>query len=239
MSRRLLLSVLTAAVAVIAGCDLGSGAEDSAGGHHQATARRAELPPGRLVERLGHGGYVVALRHAATDPTTTDTTGDPYDCARQRNLNAEGRHQARRIGGAFRRLGIPVGQVLASPLCRTRQTARLAFGRVRPSRALLSGGFFGEGDGAGRQRARFRRLLDRPPRRGTDTVLVSHGSAIDAATGVSVREGEAVIVGPGRQRFHVIGTIEAAAWVRAERRKGDADHGQVGPAALRSDGQAR
>jgi broad specificity phosphatase PhoE len=171
------------------------------------------------VRRLRQGGYVVALRHAATDPTATDMTADLRDCSLQRNLNAEGRRQARAIGSAFRRLEIPVGRVLASPFCRTRDTARLAFGRVRPSRALLSADFFGGDDAAARRRGGLRRLLALPPRRGTNTVLVSHEAAIDAATGVTVDEGEAVIVAPGRgsRRFQIVTTVEADAWDRSER----------------------
>jgi phosphohistidine phosphatase SixA len=213
-----MLPLVLAALAAAAGCDLGS--EDEGPGERRPgadTARdRSSRPP---VQRLRRGGYVVALRHAATDRTATDMTGDLRDCSRQRNLNAEGRRQARAIGRAFRRLEIPVGRVLASPFCRTRDTARLAFGRARPSRALLSADFFGD-PGAERQRTGLRRLLALPPDRGTNTVLVSHEAAIDAATGVTVEEGEAAIVAPGRGRrgFRIVTTVEADAWDRAERR---------------------
>jgi phosphohistidine phosphatase SixA len=155
----------------------------------------------------------VALRHAATDPTATDMTGDLRDCSRQRNLNVEGRRQARAIGRAFRELGIPVGRVLASPFCRTRDTARLAFGRLRPSPALLSADYFA-GDATERQRGGLRRLLAMRPREGTNTVLVSHEAAIASATGVTVAEGESAIVAPrrGRRPFRVVSTVEAGAW---------------------------
>jgi phosphohistidine phosphatase SixA len=204
-----------AVLAAWGGCDLGSDDEDSSAGKRGSEAPdMAAAPP---VDRLRGGGYVVALRHAATDPTATDMTGDLRDCSRQRNLNAAGRRQARAIGRAFRRLGIPVGRVLASPFCRTRDTARLAFGRVRPSRALLSADFFGGAGAEERQRAGLRRLLALPPRRGTNTVLVSHEAAIAAATGVTVAEGESVIVAPRRERrrFQVVSTVEAGAWDRA------------------------
>jgi phosphohistidine phosphatase SixA len=214
---RLLLPLVLAALTVAAGCDLGSDGEDSGERQPEAGGRgeRGSAPP---VDPLQRGGYVVALRHAATDPTATDTTGDLRDCSRQRNLNARGRRQARIIGRAFRRLEIPVGLVLASPFCRTRDTARLAFGRVRASRALLSADFFGN-DAAERQRGGLRRLLSLPPGRGSNTVLVSHEAAIDAATGVTVAEGEAVIVAPGRgrRRFRIVTTVEADDWNRSER----------------------
>lgn len=159
---------------------------------------------------------MLAFRHAATDLTSTDMTGDPLDCARQRNLNRKGRRESREIGRSFRELGIPVGRVLASPFCRTRDTARLAFGRVQPSRALLSAEFLAGEAAAARQRNKFRELLAERPSGGTNTVLVSHNFAIDDATGVSLAEGEAVILVPGRgpRGFDVAGRIEAGEWPR-------------------------
>jgi virginiamycin B lyase len=203
--------------AALAGCDSGSDEERAAVERTTTTApERAPAAPSSLVERLRRGAYVLAFRHAATDFSTTDTTGDPRDCSRQRNLNRRGRRQSREIGRAFRELGIPVGRVLASPFCRTRDTARLAFGRVRASEALLSAEFFSDDAAEGRQSSRFRRLLRQRPQGGTNTVLVSHGFAIDDATGVSLAEGEAVIVAPGRGRrgFAVVRRIQAGDWPR-------------------------
>jgi phosphohistidine phosphatase SixA len=167
------------------------------------------------VEKLRDGGYVVLFRHAATD-TGMDTTDDLSDCSRQRNLNGEGRRQSREIGRAFERLDIPVGRVLASPFCRTRDTARIAFGRVQPSRALLSVEFFPSPRQA--RRKGLRPLLEAPPRDGTNTVLVSHGSAIFEATEREPEEGEAVIVDPGRGKrgFAVVESVPAGEWGRVE-----------------------
>ena len=69
----------------------------------------------------------------------------------------------------------------------------------------------------------MRRLLATPPRRATNTILVSHNFAIDDATGESLAEGEAVIVAPGRGRkgFEVVSRLEAGEWTR------------LGPAAAR------
>ena len=165
------------------------------------------------MERLRGGGYILAFRHAATE-SGMDTTDDLRDCSRQRNLNAAGRRQSRDIGRAIRRLGIPVGRVLASPFCRTRDTARLAFGdRARPARALLSPEFLDDA------KSGLPSLLATPPRSGTNTMLVSHGSGIDAATGVNPEEGAAVIVAPGRGKrgFRVVSQVEAGAWGRTAR----------------------
>ena len=215
---RFVVPLALAVMAAVGGCDLGSD-EDRSDEQGPTAGESAQQAPAALVERLRRGGYVVALRHAATD-SALDMTGDLRDCSRQRNLNAYGRRQARAIGRAFRRLEIPVGRVLASPFCRTRDTARLAFGRLRPSRALLSPDFFGGGEAVKRQRAGLRRLLSHPPRGGSNTVLVSHEAAIAEATGVTVDEGEAAIVAPRRdpRGFQVIATVEAGRWAEARGR---------------------
>ena len=212
----LLTLLLLAALAAAAGCGSGSDGDD-AGTQRSETGGQEDRPAGAAVERLRRGGYVVALRHAATDPTATDLTANLRDCSRQRNLNAAGRRQARAIGRAFRQQDIPVGRVLASPFCRTRDTARLAFGEAQPSRALLSPDF-GDGDPERRPRG-LRRLLTLRPPSGSNTVLVSHEAAIAAATGVTVAEGESVIVAPGRgpRGFQIVTTVEADEWGRPER----------------------
>jgi broad specificity phosphatase PhoE len=79
----------------------------------------------------------IGRRQAATDQTQIDS--DLSRCETQRNLDEQSRAEARAIGQAVRALGIPVGAVLSSGYCRTRDTAALAFGRAerakrRPSR---------------------------------------------------------------------------------------------------------
>jgi virginiamycin B lyase len=210
-------AVLLTALVAAAGCDVGSDEQGASTERPREAESRGDSGPAALVDGLRRGGYVLALRHAATDFSMTDSTRDPTDCSRQRNLTAEGRRQARSIGREFRRLGIPVGRVLASPFCRTRETATLAFGRAVPSRVLLSAEFF-EGEPAGeRQPARLRRLLASPPRQATNTILVSHNFAIDDATGESLAEGEAVMVRPDGGRrggFEVVARLKVGDWAR-------------------------
>jgi phosphohistidine phosphatase SixA len=205
--RAWLLLAATAVLAFAGGC----GDDDE-----QAADTAAPPAPDVPVERLREGGYIVVFRHAATD-TGMDTTEDLSDCSRQRNLSAEGRRQSREIGRAFERLDIPVDGVLASPFCRTRDTARIAFGRLQPSRALLSVEFFASPREA--RRKGMTRLLTAEPPDGTNAVLVSHGSAIFEATDREPEEGEAVIVEPGRGRrgFAVVAAVTAGEWARLAR----------------------
>jgi len=218
--RRSLLALALTAVAAAGGCDFGSDDDEP----RRQRPRAARAPSGgasaSLVDGLRRGGYVLAFRHAATDFSMADGTRDLRDCTRQRNLNPEGRRQSRTIGSALRRLRIPVGEVLASPYCRTRDTARLAFGRLRSSTALLSGRFLTGRSAREHQPARLRRLLAAPPRRRTNTVLVSHAFAIDDAIGVSLAEGEVAVVTPsgGSRDVEVVATVEADEWARLARR---------------------
>jgi phosphohistidine phosphatase SixA len=153
-----------------------------------------------LVAQLRQGGYVLYIRHAATESAQDDPTPDLNDPGTQRNLNAAGRAQAREIGQAVRRLRIPVGTILVSPYERTRETAALAFGagRARVTRELISEGFPGTDDD--RLGEQLRRLLRQRPGDGNNTVLVSHGFNINRAAGLSIAEGDTVIFNPASQR---------------------------------------
>lgn len=91
-----------------------------------------------LGDLLRRGGVVVAFRHALA-PGTFDPEGFRLeDCSTQRNLNEEGRDQARRIGLWFRTQGLQPSRVRSSPWCRCLETATLAFGQGESWTALAS-----------------------------------------------------------------------------------------------------
>ena len=160
---------------------------------------------------LKKGGQVVLVRHAVTDPGVGDPPGfSLHDCKTQRNLSAEGRKEAQRLGAAFRARGIPVARVLASPWCRCQETARLAFGGARSDGTLAN--LFGRPEEAERQKTAFSRLLAVPIKPGEgNLILVTHGSTTVAFTGVSPAPAEMVVVTPeGGGRFRVAGRIPLA-----------------------------
>jgi hypothetical protein len=87
---------------------------------------------------LRRGGVVIAFRHALA-PGTFDPPGFRVgDCSTQRNLNDEGRAQARRLGAWFRERGLAPARVRSSPWCRCVDTAELAFTRAETWAALGS-----------------------------------------------------------------------------------------------------
>ena len=178
-------------------------------------ADSAALPTGPLgvVEHLADGGYVVFLRHAATDHSEKDRLGVPLtDCGGQRNLNDLGRAQARSIGDAWRALELPLGDVLASGYCRTRQTAELAFGRATIVPALTGIPAEMVGTYTGRVRA-LRRMLGAVPPEGTNTMIVGHIANLEAATKIEIHEGDAAVFEPlGDSNYQLVAVLPASAW---------------------------
>jgi virginiamycin B lyase len=167
----------------------------------------------RLVEQLKRGGLVLVLRHAATDQSRQDEDSvDLADCTTQRNLSAAGRAQARAIGKGVERLDIRIGTVLTSKFCRTRETARLAFGRGKVAPALLNTITSAHDESWRRQIRAARRLIGTRPAAGTLSVLVTHGVLVSDATGLTLQEGETLVFRPRNGGFRLVGRIAAEEW---------------------------
>ncbi len=175
------------------------------GGHVPEGTAQAQVsnppPPaltGRaLVNALRAGGYIIYFRHTSTDFGQNDERMTGYeDCASQRNLTDQGRDEARAVGASLRELGIPVGDVLASPFCRTMETAQLMFGRAAATPSVRGG----------------RKLLGMPVARGANLVIVSHGNPFRAVVGGAyLAEGEAAII-----KAEASGTFSVVAHVRKD-----------------------
>jgi phosphohistidine phosphatase SixA len=173
-----------------------------------------------LVEALRAGGHVLYFRHGKTDLSTRDADRASLDnCSTQRVLSEEGRQQMTQIGREFKRLRIPVGTVLASPYCRTLDTARLAFGKVVGEPELLH---TVTADAATTQRraAALSKLLAAQPQAGTNTVLSGHTGNLQEATGIwPSPEGVAIVFKPdGRGASRYLATIDPARWVELGRK---------------------
>jgi phosphohistidine phosphatase SixA len=177
-----------------------------------ALGQPLELAGPALLSALRGGGYVLYFRHAATDFGQSDERMTGFeDCATQRNLTDRGRADARAIGADLRALGIPVGEVLASPYCRTMETARLIFGRATTTPAVRGGPAQPESP---ERYAALRELLAAPVPRGTNVAIVSHGNPWRAvAGGPYLAEGEAAVVLPrGADGFRVVARVRQEDW---------------------------
>jgi len=158
-----------------------------------------------LWQQVADGGQVLFIRHAET----TSGVGDPPgfklgDCVTQRNLSAEGRAQARRLGEALKQRSVPVGEVLASPWCRCAETAQLAFGRSRAWAPLSN--LFGRQAEADKQVRALRPRI--AAHRGKENlVLVSHGSTALALIGEHPAMGEVLVLTPAGNGFRLAGRL--------------------------------
>jgi phosphohistidine phosphatase SixA len=172
----------------------------------------AAEPSAQLIEQLRAGGYVLYLRHTSTDFSQNDSRMTSYeDCASQRNLTDRGREEARAIGEHVKRLKIPIGEVLASPFCRTMETARLAFGKAHATNDVRGGP--ARTDDAARY-APLRKLLSSKIPKGQNLVISSHGNPFHAVAGPPyLAEGEIAVVRPeDGERFSVIARIPLTDW---------------------------
>ena len=99
-----------------------------------------------------------------------------------------------------------MAQVLSSPWCRCLETARLAFGTSGQISKPL-GNLFGRPEARDAQVRELRPLLG-APRSGANVVMVTHGSTIQAVTGINPATAEMVIVTPqGGDGYAVAGRL--------------------------------
>jgi broad specificity phosphatase PhoE len=152
-------------------------------------------------EALRMPGSVVVVRHSYAPGSFDPPDARLEDCSTQRNLDADGRAQARRLGEAFRQHGIVVGRVLSSPRCRCLDTARLAFGRAEPWDVLQ--GALRDADLRARRLAPVKQAIA-AHRDGPPLVLVTHGYVVSDLTGLRVRMGAFVVLRRGAGDGHEV-----------------------------------
>jgi phosphohistidine phosphatase SixA len=171
---------------------------------------------------LKQGGYVIVIRHGRTNESpAVPKDASPLDlgnCEGQLMLNDAGKDQARAIGEAFKKAGIPVGKVLASGYCRAVEMARLAFGRTETSDALLLEAFVPAPGTpvppAWPERVEaMKQMIASVPEAGTNTILVTHFPNVKAALGVQIGFGDAAIIKPdGHGGAAVVARIQSKEW---------------------------
>lgn len=151
---------------------------------------------------------VVLMRHALAPGT-----GDPINfrldnCTTQRNLSAEGKLQARKIGEAFRQNQIPVSRVLSSQWCRCLDTAfTLELGKVEQLTALNS--FFANPKSASRHTEELRQFMLKHKAEKKVVVMVTHQVNITAIAGAIPDQGDAIVLQLNEQnRFKVIAQMD-------------------------------
>jgi len=166
----------------------------------------AALQGAALRASLQAGGHVIYFRHTATDFSKSDAGMRAVDdCENQRLLSDTGRADAARIGAQIRALRLPVGEVLASPYCRTTDHAQRMMGRVEP-RLVIREAQAGDYPG-------LKQLLATPVPAGSNRWIVGHGIPFRAVAGPPhLAEGEAVVIRPTGTGWTVVARLRVDDW---------------------------
>lgn len=166
----------------------------------------------RLLEELRRGGFVLYFRHTHTLPEHEHEanhrragTHRIEDCATQRNLSERGYLEAREQAGWVAKLGIPMGDVLASRYCRTRIHAEFFTARFAFSDALTPVRNAGKA-------AVLKSLLNAPPAAGGNTFMFAHGGILWMATDYDSVESETFIFKPGAGGATLIAAVKMHEW---------------------------
>jgi broad specificity phosphatase PhoE len=176
------------------------------------------LPSQRVLEVLRAGGYVIVVRHGATHADQADT--DPLNLdnvAKQRQLNDNGRADARALGEVFQAAGVPIGKSYSSRFFRAVETARLIGGKEPQATLDVSeGGLVVSPNENNRRTAALRALVGAAPEPGTNTLIVTHKPNILDAFGrdwFEIKEGEASIFKPaGDGTYTLVGRVQINQW---------------------------
>ena len=170
----------------------------------------AEVRGEALMDSLRAGGYTILLRHTRTDRSFREEMGAiPAERSAQRNLTDEGVQDAKIIGAVLKQYDIPIGEIIASPMFRTRETAELAAGPPTIAMALRSWPSTDE------QAA----LVAAAPPAGTNRLLVTHHFVLETHV-PGIRPGDigeseaAVIARTPEGRVRLLGRIALSDWER-------------------------
>lgn len=175
---------------------------------------KEKLATPAVIRQAQQGGLVLYMRHGKTDTKIPDQVPiDLNNCATQRPLTEVGLAEAKQIGLWFKQLSIPYNQVLASPLCRAKQTAVATFGE--PIKVEVNLQYTAALTTEEKQPiiAKTRELLSSQVESGTNRILVAHGPNMVEMLAYFPPEGTIVFIRPlGNKGFEYLGSITPAHW---------------------------
>ena len=153
-----------------------------------------------LSEKLAAPDYVLLMRHARAPGVGNPQGFSLDDCKTQRNLNDEGREQARKVGLWLRQQGVTEAIIASSPWCRCQETARLlAYGAVQVDKTLASLFDTPQNEEASISNLQKRVAALLSEKSGRALIMVTHEMNILRWTGESIAAAEMVLVKVDRQ----------------------------------------
>lgn len=164
------------------------------------SAQARDLAIWDQIQGTSPRGYVLLMRHALAPGMGDPANFKVSDCSTQRNLNNEGRNDAREIGKWLQRREVQIFRVESSRWCRAKETAQL----LKIGKVMLNKNFdslFQDADPLNDpQTANIKERIFKHRNTKGLLVLVGHSVNIQALTGVSLESGEGVLVRANAQR---------------------------------------
>ena len=157
-----------------------------------------------LLNQLEDGGKLIFIRHAYAPGGGDPDNFNLNDCSTQRNLNNEGREQAKYIGEFFKKNKIKIDKVLSSEWCRCKETAKIAFKNFSTNNFLNS---FYSSKYAKNKEKQIKMLNNYVKKFKSDKnlILVTHYVLISEVLNYAPSSGEIVV---SDKNFNMIGSIE-------------------------------
>ena len=157
-----------------------------------------------LVNQLKEGGKIVFIRHAYAPGGGDPENFDINDCETQRNLNDNGKIQAKKIGNFFKKNNIFINKVISSEWCRCKETAFLGFKNFETQKFLNS--FFSEKlkKNKNKQMKELKKYIKEWQSK-ENLLLVTHYVVISEALGYASSSGEIVV---SNKNFKKIGSLK-------------------------------
>ena len=158
----------------------------------------------KLLNKLEEGGKLIFIRHAYAPGNGDPNNFNLNDCFTQRNLNKEGRKQAKHIGKFFEENNIKIYKVLSSEWCRCKETAKIAFKNFSTNNFLNS---FYSSKYAKNKDKQIKALNDyiRNFQSDKNLILITHYVLISEVLDYAPSSGEIVV---SDKNFNMIGSVE-------------------------------
>tara|TARA_Y100000389_G_scaffold81487_1_gene78058 strand:- start:966 stop:1523 length:558 start_codon:yes stop_codon:yes gene_type:complete len=158
----------------------------------------------KLVNQLEDGEKLIFIRHAYAPGSGDPKNFNLNDCSTQRNLNKNGKKQAKDIGEFFRKNKIKIDKVLTSEWCRCKDTAEIAFkdfSTISFLNSFYSSRYIKNKD---KQIEELNDYIKRF-RSNKNLIFVTHYVLISEVLNYSPSSGEIVV---SDKNFNILGTIE-------------------------------
>ena len=167
------------------------------------TSIKADLNK-NLINQLEDGGKLIFIRHAYAPGHGDPNNFNLNDCSTQRNLNYQGREQAKYIGEFFRKNKINIDKVLSSEWCRCKETAKIAFKNFSTNSFLNS---FYSSQYAKNKEKQINLLNEyiKKFKSKNNLILITHYVLISEVLNYAPSSGEIVV---SDKNFNIIGSIK-------------------------------